>query len=182
MFFYLLPFIILITILVAVYILPEIVDFGKSSMSSFESFITSFWKENESISGGEYYRLATASFLHSDVYQLLYSIFGIFIFRYVLDDLILKGYTQPSLIYLGIFLLAGVIGNLTSYIFNPESSLGANGAIFGFVGYLLTSSFDLNILFYVVISFAFATIPGSRIDIYSQLGGLLAGIVVAIII
>ena len=75
-------------------------------------------------------------------------------------------------------------------MFNKMPSVGASGAIFGLVGYILAfslqfpmlggSTFDL--IFFVVISFIFASIPGSRIDIYGHLGGVLTGFILGFVL
>ena len=164
------PVIILIAVISFVYILPNLINFSNSYHSSFEEFVQSFWKDNEAIKNGEYYRLLTATFLHVDGRHLVYNIFGLIIFADVARVLV-AFYQFGGLIYLAIFLLAGIIGNLLSFLFNPNPSLGSSGGVFGIVGFLLsiTGLSNINLLLYIVISFAFSSIPGSRTDNFAHL-------------
>jgi rhomboid protease GluP len=176
MIFYI-PVIFLILVILFIYILPNLINFSNSYNSSFEEFIQSYWKDNEAIKNGEYYRLLTATFLHIDVRHLVYNIFGLIIFADVLPFLS-SFYSFWYLIYLAIFVFAGVIGNLFSFLFNPNPSLGASGAVFGMVGFLvfLTGFSNLNLWLYIIISFVFSSMPGSKTDNFAHFGGLLAGI------
>jgi rhomboid protease GluP len=133
-------------------------------------------KDNEAIKDGEFYRLFTAIFLHSDFLHLLSNCYGIFIF----SDLI----NRTGLIwFLGIYIISGIIGNIFSFLFNPFPSLGASGAVFGLIGaFFLLSGFSLNILVYIIISLVYAGMPGSRIDFFAHLGGLISGLIGGILL
>lgn len=161
---------ILVAINVFVFVLPSIIDFGKNGESSFERFNSFFFKDNEAIKDGDFYRLFTAMFLHSDFYHLLSNCYGIFIF----SDLILE---TGLAWFLGIYIISGIVGNIFSFLFNPFPSLGASGAVFGLVGaFFILSQFSANILVYIIISFAYALMPGNRIDFHAHLGGILSGL------
>jgi rhomboid protease GluP len=172
--------IILILINVGVFILPYVVDFSKGVYSSFQEFVMLGWKDNDDIKGGEYYRLLTSIFLHADALHLLSNMYALWIF----------GRSLNPVVMLPVFFVSGLAGNILSFAFNKLPSVGASGAIFGLVGYILSislqfpsitgSSFDL--IFFVVISFIFASIPGSRIDIYGHLGGVVAGFILGFVL
>lgn len=171
---------ILIAINVFVYTLPNFVDFSKKGGygSSYQAFLELGWKDNDDIKSGEYYRLLTAIFLHSDFLHLLSNMWALWIFGPILGSVGIG-----PLVFLAIFLVSGIVGNLMSFFFDSKPSVGASGAIFGLVGFILIislfsgSGFDiLNLLIYVVISFVFAATPGSRIDLWGHLGGLLSGL------
>ena len=172
------PVIILDLLLIFIYILPNIINFSNSIHSSFEEFIQSFWKDNQAIKEGEYYRFLTAVFLHVDVRHLIYNIFGLFIFREVAPILNDIGYQYWYLIYFAIFIFAGIVGNVFSFLFNLNPSLGSSGGVFGLIGFLflITGFSDLNLLFYIIISFIFSSMPGSKTDNFAHFGGLLGGI------
>lgn len=83
------------------------------------------------ISEGEYWRLFTAMFLHSGFMHLGFNALGLFIFGQSVERL--YGHERFFLIYL----LAGLAGSVTSYLFNSIAiAAGASGAIFGVVGAL----------------------------------------------
>jgi rhomboid protease GluP len=170
----------LILINVGVFTLPFVIDFSKGVYSSFQEFVMLGWKDNDDIKSGEYYRLLTSIFLHADVLHLLSNMYALWIF----------GRSLNPLVMLPIFFVSGIVGNILSFLFNKMPSVGASGAIFGLVGYILALSFQYPILsgssfdliFFVVISFIFASIPGSRIDIYGHLGGVLAGFILGFVL
>jgi rhomboid protease GluP len=73
---------------------------------------------------------------------------------------------------------------LFSYWFSPNFSVGASGAIFGLVGALLAVAissnsygFLTNLVLVIVLNFAISLSPGSRIDNWGHLGGLVAGFI-----
>ncbi len=174
--------IVVILINILVFVLPSIVDFGKGAYSSFEVFLEKGWKDNISIKSGEFYRLITSIFLHSDIFHLISNMWGLWIFG--------RGIAEFSpLFFIIVFLFSGILGNLFSFFFNPYPSVGASGGVFGLVSFIITISIiqpngGLSVIFdlilYIIISFVFATTPHSRIDIWGHLGGLLGGFLVAL--
>jgi rhomboid protease GluP len=168
---------------VLIYVLPEIVDFGKRGEGSREAFNALFIKENEAIREGEFYRLFTAMFLHADVFHLLANSYAIFIFS------LSPVFQASAVLYLATYLLGGVVGNIFSFFFNPNPSLGASGSVFGLIGVLVVMILQggeptriLTIGAYIFISFLFAMTPGSRIDNWGHLGGLVAGVTMGLLL
>ena len=85
------------------------------------------------IASGEYWRLLSATFLHSGLMHLLFNSFGLFIFGQQMERI--YGRSRFLLIYL----LAGLAGSVASYALNislseNSISVGASGAVFGLVG------------------------------------------------
>ncbi len=76
------------------------------------------------------WRFLTAIFLHGNIVHLLYNIFALALFGSILEQLI--GANK----FLRIFLISGILANLISINFYPNS-LGASGAIFGIIGALV---------------------------------------------
>ncbi len=170
---------ILIAILVGVYALPYVIDFGDGADSSSQNFAEMFWKENKDIKDGEWYRLLTANFLHADFLHLLSNLYGLYIF----------GVSLPPILVIILFIIGGVAGSIMSFFLNPSSSLGASSGVFAMVGFILALSLTSGagagitpLILYVVISFVYASVPGSRIDIYGHMGGLIAGGVIGLLI
>jgi rhomboid protease GluP len=164
---------VLVGINILVYLMPSFVDFSKGKGSSSQAFLELGWKDNEDIKSGEYYRLLTAMFLHADPIHLLLNMYILWIF----------GSSFPNaIIFLVVFLASGIVGNLFSFFLNPQPSVGASGAIFGLVGFVLVESLRfgdsfniVNLLIYVAISLFFANTPGSRIDFWGHVGGIVCG-------
>jgi rhomboid protease GluP len=170
---------ILILVLSGVFALPYVIDFGEGSESSHMAFVSNWWKDNEDIRSGEWYRLLTANFLHADTLHLLSNLYGLYIF----------GSNLPPALMISLFLLGGIVGTSFSFFFNPSPSLGASSGVFAMVGFILALSLGEGIgtgvdtlILYVVISFVYASVPGSRIDIFGHLGGLVAGVVVGLLL
>ena len=88
------------------------------------------------IASGEYWRLFSAMFLHSGLIHLGFNVIGLLIFGQQLERL--YGYTR----FLVIYILAGLAGSITSYVFSLSASpniigVGASGAVFGILGALV---------------------------------------------
>lgn len=140
-------------------------------------------KVNSAIAAGEYYRLVSPMFLHGSITHLMVNSFSLHS-------------TGPSVEswfgkkrFLSLYLASGVAGNLLSYAFTPTPSVGASGAIFGLVGATVVilgrhrkmlgprAKRGLQSLAYIVLmNFGMGMTPGSRVDNFGHLGGLLGGI------
>jgi rhomboid protease GluP len=137
---------------------------------------------------GEWWRLLTATFLHSGVLHVGMNMLGLWATGVAVERI--YGHRLFLLIYLG----AGLVGSAASLHFSAQKvvSVGASGAVFGVAGALLVAVFHhrkqlpklfgkqtlSGIGFFVVYSLAqgFAR-PG--IDNAAHLGGLAAGAVLA---
>lgn len=85
-------------------------------------------KVNADIRRGEWWRLLTPVFLHGSVLHLASNSLSLVLFGGGIERL--YGVRK----YLIIYFVAGVAGNLASFMHSPALSLGASGAIFGLVG------------------------------------------------
>jgi membrane associated rhomboid family serine protease len=85
-------------------------------------------KSNELILQGQYWRLITAMFLHGSPLHLGVNMYALFILGGRVERLF------GSLRFLGLFLLAGITGNLFSFLLTDAPSLGSSTAIFGLLG------------------------------------------------
>lgn len=135
-------------------------------------------KENFSIMSGEYWRFITPIFLHADLEHLFANSLSLFVFGRIVEGM--YGHKKFTFIYLA----AGVIGNVASFMFSTYSGVGASGSIFGFFGALLylwvenpaafRRYFGNNILIMIVINLAYGfASPG--IDNFAHVGGLIGG-------
>ena len=87
--------------------------------------------QNFAVHEGQYWRLLTPTFLHAGLSHVVFNSFSLVLFGPALERMI--GKIKFLFIYLG----AGVIGNLGSYLVDPMAifpHLGASGAIYGLFG------------------------------------------------
>ena len=85
-------------------------------------------KSNELILGGQYWRLFTPMFLHGSVLHLGFNMYAL----YILGSRMERFFGHYR--FLGLYLLAGITGNIFSFIFTTSPSLGSSTAIFGLLG------------------------------------------------
>lgn len=140
---------------------------------------------------GEWWRLATAMFLHFGIVHLLLNSWAL----WDAGQLVERMYGQTR--FFIIYLVSGLAGNLVSLVFQGNSAVsgGASGAIFGLFGALLTflwrerthiTAHEFRWLFWGALSFAIATIimgfivPG--IDNAAHIGGFIAGGLISIVV
>jgi rhomboid protease GluP len=147
-------------------------------------------KVNELIAAGEYWRLATSVFLHLGFAHLLFNGLALWTFGSDLEKLYGPGR------FAVIYLVSGIAGSYASYQFSPAISVGASGAVFGLIGASLAfglrnrsaipvrvrSRFGTGVLPALLYNLLYGLRPGSMIDNYAHIGGLLAGVVLALII
>jgi rhomboid protease GluP len=174
------PFItyILIAIQVVVFMLMELKG-GSTDSSTLINFGAKF---NPLILEGEWWRFFTPMFLHIGFLHLLMNSMAL----YYLGPLVERIYGNVRFVFL--YLFAGFVGVLASFLFSANLSAGASGAIFGCFGALLyfgvvfprlfIRSLGFNILIVLAINLVFGfTIPG--IDNAGHIGGLLGGFAAA---
>jgi membrane associated rhomboid family serine protease len=85
-------------------------------------------KNNAGIDRGEVWRFASSMVLHGGPLHLLVNGYALWVLGSVLERL--YGLRR----FLLVFMVAGFCGALASYLFTPQSSVGASGAIFGLLG------------------------------------------------
>ena len=140
---------------------------------------------------GEWWRLVTATFLHSGILHLVMNMAGLFGMGQMVERI--YGHRLFALIYLG----AGLLGSAASLHFSAQKavSVGASGAVFGVAGALLIAvshhrkqlprmfgkQMVSGISIFILYSLAQGLLtPG--IDNAAHAGGLLAGMALALIL
>ena len=139
------------------------------------------------IANGEYWRLFTAMFLHVGILHLAFNGFSLLIFGRLVE----RAYGHAR--FLTIYILAGLLGSVASYMLNSIAiAAGASGAIFGVLGALIAYFLIqrrlfgkmgqrnlMGVLFLAAINlfYGFAT-PG--IDNWAHLGGFAGGFVLGL--
>jgi rhomboid protease GluP len=85
-------------------------------------------KINELILAGQYWRLVTPMFLHGSIFHLGFNMYAL----YILGRRVERFF--GSFRFLGLYLIAGIAGNMFSFFFTPTPSLGSSTSIFGILG------------------------------------------------
>lgn len=147
--------------------------------NQYESIILSFCVHGPSIRAGQYYRLLTGIFLHSDIIHLFCNCYSLYIVGSQIENFL------GRVKFLIIYLFSGIAGSLLSMTFGGINySVGASGAIFGLLGSLLYFGYYYRvylgnvmrsqiipvILANLVIGFL---IP--NVDNFAHIGGLIGG-------
>lgn len=143
-------------------------------------------KDSFLISQGEYWRLVTPIFLHIGFLHFLLNNLALYYLGTATEKIF------GSIRFISIYLLAGIIGNISSFIFLPDSiSAGASGSIFGLFGALLYFGLVYPDLFFrtmgkdvisiLAINLAFGLFLES-VDMYAHLGGLVGGFLASAIV
>ncbi len=144
-------------------------------------------KVNVLIQHGQWWRLITPIFLHGSLLHLGSNLLSLVWFGRGIERL------YGARKYLLIYFVAGVAGNIASYIHMPGLSLGASGAIFGLVGAglmfpirfrsLLPADAPSQILGQILPIAAINLFIGfttPSIDNWAHMGGLAGGAIVAL--
>ena len=177
---------IIIAVNVAVLILMEVTG-GSTSIDNLIRFGA---KENSLIAAGQYWRLLTSMFLHIGFAHILFNSLALWMFGRDLERIYGTGR------FLLLYLLSGLAGSYAGYRFSPYISAGASGAIFGLIGVSLVfgfkyrsaipaqlrSRFGTGVVPVIAYNVLFGLRPGSHIDNFAHLGGLAAGIILALVI
>jgi len=136
----------------------------------------------------QYWRLLTACFLHIGVAHIASNSLAL-----VWLGSLAERFYGP-LRFLGIYLAAGVAGNIAATVLEPGLGAGASGAIFGLLGAMLAGSWRNrpiigaeasralfgSLASLLVINIAISFIPG--ISKFAHFGGLLTGAALALLI
>lgn len=85
-------------------------------------------KANELIIQGQVWRFFTPIFLHGSILHIGFNMYALYIIGPTLERL--YGHQR----YLALYLLGGIAGNICSFVFTPNPSLGSSTAIFGLLG------------------------------------------------
>lgn len=138
---------------------------------------------------GQYWRIFTAMFIHdpNNIYDIALNMFSLYFVGRGVE--IFYGKWR----YLVIYLVSGIIGGLTFLLMDPNQiAIGASGAIFGVFGalgifYLINrralgaygTGAISQWIFWLVLNLLFGLAPGSNIALWTHIGGLIAGMILA---
>lgn len=135
-------------------------------------------KENYKILSGEYWRFLTPIFLHANLLHLFVNCYSLHAIGVLVERII--GRSK----FLAVYLIAGIMGNILSFIFSTNPGVGASGSIFGLLGALLyfgilkpslfKSRFGNSVVLTIIINLGYGFI-NPVIDNFAHLGGLIGG-------
>lgn len=178
---------ILIVMNIVIYLLSHNTGiFGESDYTLQKGALSWYMIKKE----GDYYRLLTSMFLHSDFEHLMNNMLVLFFVGDKLER------AAGKLKYLAIYFGSGIIAGISSISYNMIKnrmiySVGASGAIFGVVGamgYILLVNKgrikDINsrqIILFTVFSL-YGGIANVNIDVIAHIGGFIGGIILALIL
>ena len=135
-------------------------------------------KVNLLIAYGQYWRLLSAMFLHIGIAHIFFNSYAIYIYGPIVESL----YGKAKFII--VYLFSGLMGSLLSYMFSPNPSAGASGAIFGLMGSLLyfrqrkkdifRRIFGPGLFIIIAVNLFFG-LTSTGIDNWGHIGGLIGG-------
>jgi rhomboid protease GluP len=174
----------LITLNVFIWIIEE----NRGGSSSLNVLFSMGAIYREALSRGEYWRLISAPFLHGGFEHLLFNMYALTFIGWYLERV--YGHVR----FLAVYLLSGLAGSILSAVAIPHGivSVGASGAILGCLAALVLlqskyshisfgiglGSATLSLLYNLVSGF----VPGSGIDIAAHFGGVIGGIILALVV
>jgi rhomboid protease GluP len=163
----------LIGICVVVYLLQ---------VTNFIDITSALIKDNSLIMQGQVWRLFTPMFLHGSILHLGFNMYALFSIGPTLE----RFYGRWR--YLVLFILSGFAGNVMSFMFTQNPSLGSSTAIFGLIGaegVLLYQNREVfgsiarralsQVVMIAVINLIIGATPNSGIDNWGHIGGLIGG-------
>lgn len=139
------------------------------------------------VARGEFYRLFTAMFLHGSLGHIFFNVYAIYIVGRNLEPIF--GRARFLLIYF----LGGLTGAAASLALGPFNgwSVGASGAVFAIFAAEAAHLYQHRTLypnvrarlqhmgFLIVINLVIGFAPGSRIDNWGHIGGMIGGLALA---
>ncbi len=139
-------------------------------------------KVNSLIEQGQVWRLITPVFLHASITHILLNMYALFILGRVLESVYGHGR------FLMLYFIAAFTGNVASFILSANASLGASTAIFGLIGaeaiFVIRNkrfygsryqSTLANIGVIIALNLVIGFLPGTAIDYWGHIGGLIGG-------
>ncbi len=139
-------------------------------------------KDNSLILQGQFWRLFTPIFLHGSILHIGFNMYALF----YIGSMIERFYGRSR--YLALFLISGFAGNVISFMFSSYQSLGSSTSIFGLLGaegVLIYHNREIfgpiarralsQVVIIAVVNLILGLTPGSGIDNWGHIGGLVGG-------
>jgi membrane associated rhomboid family serine protease len=173
---------VLIALNVAAY-LVEIAGGGGGLSPGSSSILLDFGLFGPYVAEGEWYRLLTCGFLHASVIHIGFNMFALYFLGRILEPGI------GTARFVALYFVSLFAGSLGALLLSPDSlTIGASGAVFGIFGATFVIARDrgieglaASIGFILVLNLAI-TFSNSNISIGGHLGGLVGGVLCALIV
>ena len=142
---------------------------------------------NQFVTGGEWWRLLSAAFLHSGITHIGFNMYALYLFGPQLEREV------GSVSFAALYAASAVAGGAAFYLAEPNGvAVGASGAIFGLFGAWLAASYRgrhtvagraslQQLLMLLGINLVLGFLPGTNIAWQAHVGGLVAGLVIAFV-
>ena len=133
------------------------------------------------------YRLVTSMFMHADIFHIFFNMYAL----YIVGTQVERYYGKKKMLI--IYFASGIVGSLFSNVFMGSNSvsMGASGAIFGLFGALICFAYNYravlgdflkgSLIPVLIINLSLGLFI-SGIDIFSHIGGLIAGILTTMLL
>lgn len=152
---------------------------GPILTNTFDQVLNNFCVYPIAIRLGQYYRLLTGTFLHANLFHLLFNCYALYVIGVQLESFLGK-YK-----YLITYLFSALTGSLLSMAFLKDgASVGASGAIFGLMGSLvyfgyhyrvyLGTTLKSQIIPLIVVNILIG-LALNNVDMAAHIGGLIGG-------
>lgn len=161
----------LIAVNVAVFIIIRLAAIKNIDLTSVLSM------HRGAVYSGEYYRLITSMFTHEGFFHLASNCYALLIYGMLLEPSAGKGR------FAAVYFTGGILGNVLTFAFMKNPSIGASGAIFALLGAVLaihlinpsgvSRSLAANAVFSVVLTTFYSV--GTNINNLAHFGGLFGG-------
>ncbi|HNY84327.1 MAG TPA: rhomboid family intramembrane serine protease [Anaerolineaceae bacterium] len=145
-------------------------------------------KVNELILMGQLWRLITPIFVHGSIIHLAFNMYALYIIGNRLE--VVYGHGRFCLLYF----LGAFGGNVLSFVMSRNISVGASTAIFSLLAAEIALIVQnrqffgdqmrpvlINLGMILVVNLSIGLVPGSRIDLWGHVGGVIAGFVYAML-
>lgn len=167
----------LVALNIFIYLIPVL--FNQSNY-----FIENFSLFAPYVRRGEYYRLLSATFIHANVFHLMFNCYALLVIGRQLESFLGK------IKFLVIYLFSAITSSLMSIIFLGNNiSVGASGAIFGLMGSLVYFGYHYRVYLGNVVRTQIIPLIVTNlclgfmitgIDNFAHIGGLIGGLLITI--
>ena len=129
----------------------------------------------------EIWRFVTSIFTHAQLYHLVANLLSLVYLGSLVEKYLTK--TEYLFIYLGTGIISEIATTIAYSLFRPETiGLGASGAIYGLMGFIITTIIDdkkdrLKVLIVVIISAIGVNLFISDVGNVAHFAGLISGLV-----
>ncbi|MFF1557996.1 rhomboid family intramembrane serine protease [Streptomyces sp. NPDC058279] len=174
---------ILIGLNVAVFLLAQLVPGLPLRLELLGRYVEFYGAPLEGVSTGEYHRLLTSVFLHTEWWHLIGNMIGLWVLGGPLEAALGRAR------YLAVYLLSGVGGSALVYLLTAPNTatLGASGAVFGLLGATAVLARRMRyemrpvlVMVALMLVLTFVRIGGMSVSWQAHVGGLVTGALVTL--